>query len=222
MKFFDDAKKSPKWWSRNYFFVGTIAVIALNILLFVFLGNNWESAFKIQDGGHWGDVFYFAPTIRVFMNSFSHANWQHVLLNMLCFLFVGIYLERKTGSFGMILLVAFSAYVSSIAVATNDLSVYFHGYSAVNYFLYGYVLIDFIFSFTADRRSKCNTILGAIVIASIYIFMCYAGGVSGFEFRWYPYDLMTNLAHYSSFVAGIIIPLFINAVSLIRKKNSVE
>ena len=48
MKFFDDKRKNINWHNRNYFYIGTIIVIVLNILLFVFLGNN----FAKDIGGH--------------------------------------------------------------------------------------------------------------------------------------------------------------------------
>lgn len=41
MKFFDDKSKNLKWYNRNYFYIGTIIVIVLNILLFAILGNDY-------------------------------------------------------------------------------------------------------------------------------------------------------------------------------------
>lgn len=42
----------------------------------------------------WGS-FSVNNLFQTLVNSYTHSNWQHTLLNMLCFLFAGIYLERK-------------------------------------------------------------------------------------------------------------------------------
>ena len=219
MKFIDDKSKNVKWWNRNYFYAGTIIIIAINIMLFAFAGNDWESIVPIDNEGHWEDVFYFDVVLRAFLNSFSHANWQHVLLNMLCFAGVGFYLERKTGSFGILFLVIISAFFSSIAVSANDLGVYWHGFSGVNYFLYAYSLIDYIFSFQKSKRNRTNIILGGIILALIYLAMCFNGGTSEFGFEWYPYDLMHNLGHYTSFLAGLIFGITIKLIQCFERNN---
>ena len=86
MKFFDDKSKDLKWHNRNYFYIGTIMIVLINVLLFVVLGNSWDSSIiSVDNLGHWEDPFYFNSTIASFFNAFSHANLQHVLLNMLCF-----------------------------------------------------------------------------------------------------------------------------------------
>ena len=220
MKFFDDKHKSLKWWNRNYFYIGTIVVILINILLFVKLGDGWNSEIISVDGaGHWGAPLYFNATIASFFNAFSHANLQHVLLNMLSFSFCGIYLERKTGTLGLLGFVIFGAYVSGMAVTCNNLSVFWHGFSCVNYFLFANVIFDFFFSLRKEKRDKTNIILGSIVLVLIYVAMCFCGGVSGFEFKIYPYDLIYNMGHYSSFLIGCIIALFKNIVELTVEKS---
>ena len=218
MKFIDDSRKKIRWWNRNYFYLGTLAIIAVNILLFHFLGGNFESCVRPDNGSHWHEGFYFVPTIRVFLNAFSHSNWQHVLLNMLCFAGVGFYLERKTGTFGILGLVVVGTYLSSIAVTANDLSVYYHGYSGVNYFMYAYIIIDYVFSFRKSRRNKTNTITGGIILALMYLAMCFTDATSGIPFAWYPYDLLNNLGHGSSFIVGLVFALVVQVSMLIERK----
>lgn len=220
MKFIDDKCKKVKWWNRNYFYLGTIAVIAVNIMLFAFLGNDFEAVVQPDLGHHWHEGFYFIPTLRAFLNAFSHADWEHVLLNMLCFAFSGFYLERKMGTFGVLGFVIVSAYLSGIAVATNNLSVYYHGFSGVNYLSYAFVIVDYIFSFQKDRRNKTNTILGAVVLFAIYVAMCWSDSLGSFPFTYYPIDLITNLGHGSSFVVGIVLALIIQISMLIGKRKS--
>ncbi len=214
MKFIDDKSKNLHWWNRNYFFIATLIVITINLLIFKFANKWYFNIFTVDRLDHWSEVFYFSPTLVSFFNSFSHSNWQHVLLNMLCFLVAGIYIERKKGSFSTLLLVLFGAYISGIAITTNLLNVNYWGYSGVNYFLYSYIIIDYLFSFKKSERNKFNIILGAVVVALIYLASCFNGGTSKFSFTWYPYDLMHNMAHYSSFVAGIVIGLLVQIIKL--------
>ena len=218
MKFFDDKSKKTKWWNRNYFYFGTIIVVVTNILLFHFLGGNFQSCIKIDNNGHWGEGFYFLPTLRAFLNAFSHSNWQHVLLNMLCFAGAGFYAERKTGTLGLLGLVVIGAYFSGIAVTTNDLSIHYHGFSGVLYFFYAYVIVDYIFSFRTNRRNKTNIILGAIILCLMYLAMCFNDATSGIPFTWYPWDLLNNLGHGSSFVVGLVLALIIQFSMLIERK----
>lgn len=222
MKFIDDKSKNLKWWNRNYFFVGTIIVILLNILLFTLFPGKAPVSIGCDGKYHWHDVFYFYPTIDAFFSAFGHINWQHVLLNMLCFGVAGLYLERKKGSLGLIIYVILGAYFSGIACVTNNLSVSGIGFSGVNYFNYAVIIIDYLFSFRHELRNKTNIILGGIVVAFIYLAMCFNGETTGFSFELYPYDLMTNIAHYSGFVVGLILALIIQTTRLLASRQKIK
>lgn len=220
MKFFDDKNKNLRWWNRNYFYVGTIVIIAVNILLFVLLDYGWDSEIvSADDVGNWEAPLYLNRTIASFFSSFSHANWQHVLLNMLCFAACGLYLERKAGTFGILGIVLFGAYASGVAITANYLSCAWLGFSGVNYFLYAYILFDFIFCLKKEKRNKTNTILGAVILFLIYVAMCFNGGVEGFGFELYPYDLIYNCGHYCGFLMGCAIALFKNIIEITVEKS---
>lgn len=209
MGFLDDKSKKTSWWNKNYFYIGTIFIILINILLYWLFGNSWENDLVFIDGSrHWSDSLYFNPTILSFLNCFSHSNWQHVLLNMLTFAVSGSYLERKFGTFGIVGFVIFGAYISSIAVTCNNLSAFWHGFSGINYFIYAYIIVDYFFSLRKSQRNKAGTIFGVIIIALIYLAMCFNGGTTGFGFEIYPYDLISNMGHYTSFLVGLIISIF--------------
>ena len=102
MKFIDSPKKRLAWYSRNYFYIATVAVVVTNIALYACLGNPWTSAFG-NGSVRWERSFDFQRIWRCFLN--SHGTWQHALLNMLCFFIAGLYLERKTGSLDLLGLV---------------------------------------------------------------------------------------------------------------------
>lgn len=218
MKFVDDKNKKLSWYSRNYLFLGTLTIITLNILLFALLGNYFTDGIG---GQHiWYGKLDLSNIFRVFLNAFEHSNWQHVLLNMLCFSFCGLYIERKTGTFNFLLLVLGLTFIEGAFSAAGSYSVEFHGASGLVYICYAYILIDYIFSFHKYKRNKTNTILGAIIIALMYLAMCFDGGTDGFSFKPYPYDLLSNLGHYSAFFAGIIVSLIIQVVQLKYLNNS--
>lgn len=221
MKYIDDkCKKQIGWWNKNYFFAGTIIIVFINIYIFAFF-NDWQvKAFLVDSFAQYHERIYLAPFFRGFFNSFSHANLQHVLLNMLCFFVAGLYLERKTGSLGLCLLIIASAFFSSIAMASISFSAHFtHGFSGVNYLLYSYIIIDYLFSFQKAKRDIINILFGAAVIALIYLAMCFNGGTSTIGFELYPYDLTHNAWHYSSFVAGIFVGFTIQIAQLKTRKD---
>ncbi|MDE7379732.1 MAG: rhomboid family intramembrane serine protease [Clostridia bacterium] len=220
----DDQNKKLKWWSRNWFFASTVAVIAINLLIY-FFANDWQwDAFPMSYGNvnHWHDVFYFTPTWRSFFSSFSHANVQHVCLNMLCFLIAGAYIERKYGSISLFLTVIIAAYLSAVAINANDLSANSHGFSGVNYFLYAYIIVDYVFYFIEKKRNKVTTIFGAVVVALIYLASCFNGETETFSFAWYPYDLSHNIGHYSSFLIGLVCTLALRLVQLKTRRETTE
>lgn len=218
MKFFDDKNKKLKWYNRNYLYFGTILVIAVNILLFVFLGNNFA---KDIGGEHiWNGVFDCSNIIRSFVDVFVHGDWQHVLLNMLCFSFCGIYMERKIGTINFILLIlGFSFLAGNVTTAARN-TVNHYGASGLVYMCYAFVFVDYIFSFANKKQnSKTNIILGAIILFAIYIAMSFDTGAQALEFKFYPHNLIYNAAHYSSFFAGIIVSLMIKIAGRVQKNN---
>ena len=209
MKYIDDESKKLYWWNRNYFFAGTIIIVLLNIIIFAFVSES-----QSRGSGAWNAILEFDNLARVFRNGFFHSNWQHVLLNMLCFLICGAWLERRKGSLALILLVLVMNIVTGAFVGANHQSLSFHGYSGVNFGLYAYAIIDYCFLFRKPTRTKINVISGAVLMGLIYFASCFAGGTSSVTFRWYPYDFMHNMGHYSSFLAGVILGLTIQLVKL--------
>ena len=208
MKFIDSPKKRLAWYSRNYFYIATVAVVVTNIALYACLGNSWTSAFG-NGSVRWERSFDFQRIWRCFLNNFSHGTWQHALLNMLCFFIAGLYLERKTGSLGLSGLVLSLAVLQGCVCAAAKGDLGFYGFSGVNYALYAYIVIDYLFSFTKSRRNKTDLIFGGIVLALIYLAMCFSGGTATVSFKPYPYDLLHNLGHGTGFFCGAIVALLV-------------
>lgn len=218
MKVIDDGTKKLTAWNRNYFFIVTVLITALCIILHACFGAVWTyhiGTFEINSLGL--RIFKRSPLI-IFLNPFAHANWQHCLLNMLCFFICGCWLERRVGSLKFFVVLFATIIITSLAV-TGGLDTYWAGYSAVNYGLYAYAIIDFIFSMQKSKRSLFNIVGGSIMMALIYFAMCFNGGTTDFGFEWYPYDLLTNYGHKAGFLVMLPVSVFVQAFIYLRGKN---
>lgn len=212
MKYVDDETKEIKWYNANICYSGTLIIVLINVLAFLWGGNDWVPHYVKSS---WADVLDFNNIVVCFLSSFEHSNWQHCLLNCLCFLIAGSYVERKIGTVNLLLLTLVLAFYCECVVDANDRDGDgSHGFSGVNYGIYAYIIIDYIFTFIRKKQTKINIIYGAIVLGLIYLACCFCGGTSSFEFALYPYDLMTNMGHYSSFLAGLVLTLIIEIVKI--------
>ena len=213
-------RKNVGLWASNLFFVTTVLVALLNIILYSVLGS-WEVPLGNHSYGHWNDCLYFTNLLHVFCSAFSHANLQHVLLNMLCFVICGIYLERKIGSLNLFLLITAFALLGGSAVAANNDSIAFHGFSGVNYAIYAYIFVDYIFcAIQKDKRNKSDLIYGGVMLGLIYVAACFNGGTQEFSFALYPYDAVHNMGHYTSFFVGFIISAAIHLLIFFSSKKT--
>lgn len=219
MKFIDDDTKKIRWWNRNYFFAGTILVVFINILIHAITPDHtWF--YKWHNSGYWHSELSFDNLNKQFVSSFLHANWQHVLLNMLCFLICGAWLERRKGTLELLGLVFVMAWVACAFIGANELNNNGVGYSGVNYAFYAYAIIDYcVLLFRKTTRTKINVISGGILMVLIYFAACFDGGTQTVSFQWYPYDFMHNMGHYSGFFGGAILSLTVQIAKLIAVRE---
>ena len=222
MKFIDDKNKTVRWYNRNYFYAGTILLILVNVILFWQLGNGW--CFKLYDANaNWGD-FRFINFLNIAFTSLSHSSWEHVLGNIINLLVVGLYLERKYGTFNFLFLNVLLIFTVGALASHVFGNVNHHGYSGVNWALYGIIITDYIFSFKKERRNLTNIILGAVVLVYIYLFsMCY-GGNAFIDVTYYPANLIHNMGHWSALFWGLLFGLFyqLNITYFINAKKKKE
>ena len=198
----NDTRKNTTKRTANYFFVATIAFILINVIIFATCGMDTGD---ISVRPYWGR-FSVNNLMQTVLNTFTHFNWQHTLLNMFCFLVAGMYLERKQGSFPFLLFMVLLIFFTGFASTANDISLRWKGFSGANYGLYGYIIIEYIFMlFQKRKRDIVNIVSGAVVLGLIYLAMCFNGGTSTIGFEWFPHDLLRNLGHASGFFAGIVL-----------------
>ena len=196
--------KEKRLIEKNLFFIGTIFIMAVNISVFFFFNKPKFSGTT----NNWNKVLDFSNLSLTFTSAFYHSNLQHVLLNSLCFLVVGAYVERKQGTLGLLVLVFVFALFGESMIDANHKGTSV-GFSGVNFAFYAYVIVDFIFTIKQLKREKCELLLSIIVLCLIYVACCFCGGTSEFSFKIYPYDLIHNMAHYTGFITGIILTTLI-------------
>lgn len=180
----------------------TLIIAAINILLFLIFGNSWADNVGDTNATSWYSLLNVTRLLRNLLNSFEHSNLQHTLLNMLCFVVTGGYIEYQLGVKRSLCVFSFMIMLSSLAIAANYLSLEWCGFSGVNYSLYAFVIVSFLTSIKSKPLKR--QLGGFVMLALIYLAMCWNGGSNSLGFSAYPYDLIHNLAHYSSFVVGLL------------------
>lgn len=219
MKFFDYPIRKTNRWTRNYFFAGTLFLVTLQILLFAIFGSGWST--EVFDYSATYNNFRLINFFNGIFGSFDHVNWQHLLLNMLCFLCCGLYLERKQGTLIFIPFILITCILSRMA---NTLVLQFYnnfsyGFSSCNYALYAVIILDVIFSFSRIIKIKFELIWSIVFLFLIYFATCFSGGTSGVSFTFYPYDFIYNSWHWSGFLVGILIYILFNLHKITAQRD---
>lgn len=212
--FLNDQNKRLTRLNKNYFFAATLLIVFVNFFLF-FFPVVYPS---LTDARPDWNTFSVANLFQALLSAYTHAGSQHCALNMLCFLIAGAYLERKQGSLRFLSFVIVLSFFAEFATSTNYISLKHVGFSSVNYALYRYIIIDYIFLlFRKEKRGIFNVVAGAVILGLIYFAMCFSGGTSQISFAWYPYDLLHNIGHASGFFVGILFGLYESIADLVRQ-----
>ena len=218
MKFIDVENKKVSKWNRNYFWLVSIVYIILNITLYaIFKHNNilWkyeETKWNVFNGLK--DLFISIG------NLYTHTSWGHVLRNMLAFAISAFYIERKIGSLNFLGLILLMSIISSPMVSMY-VGLRWAGSSVIYFAVWGYVIVDYIFSLGKNTRTQTNVILGGIVIGLKYIGSCLTDNIIGTNI-FLPIHLIYNAGHYFGFIVGILLALVICITRLQTKRQNRE
>lgn len=218
MKFIDIENKKVNKWNRNYFWIVSVIYIILNITLYAIFKNNnilWqfeESKWKVFNG--FKDLFISIG------NLYTHTSWGHVLRNMFAFSFSAFYIERKIGSLNFLGLILLMSIISSPLVSMY-VGLRWAGSSVIYFGVWGYVIVDYLFSLTSDNRSKTNLIIGGIVIFCKYIGSCLTENIIGTNI-FIPIHLIYNAGHYFGFLIGLLLALVVGITNLQVKHQRKE
>lgn len=215
MKFIDIENKKVSKWNRNYFWIVSITYIVLNISLYAVFKNN-NILWKYEDV-KWNVFNGFKDLFISIGNLYTHNDWAHVLRNMLAFSFSAFYIERKIGSLNFLGLILLMSIISSPLVSMY-VGLRWAGSSVIYFGVWGYVIIDYLFSLNKNDRSKTNLIIGAIVILCKYIGSCLTENIVDTNII-VPIHLIYNAGHYFGFIVGILIALVVGITKVYVKKQ---
>ncbi|MDR3313580.1 MAG: rhomboid family intramembrane serine protease [Oscillospiraceae bacterium] len=217
--FFQEQGKRLTPRNRNWLFAGSAFVIILNIALFAALGSgeNWCYWFY-RSSPEW-EAFVPLNLLAALTSSFGHLSWSHVLMNAFAFLGCGLYLERRTGTLKLLLLVLIFAFFSAglLAVVFNRANEGV-GYSGVNYAFIAYIVLDY---FTTVKRSdRFQRVFGGIAVFCLVLGSFVDAEAAGFPLAYYPVNLAHNVAHYSGLFAGAAIWAFERVVKWLERTDA--
>ena len=218
MKFFDDKCKQTTKWNRNYFYLGTISIILICVILLWKLGFRWHYDLYQEGVRYTGDKVNLLNILSPMFSALDHSSWKHLLGNSINFLIMGIYLERKMGTFKFLNLCIIFMFFSTSFASHIKGNIYHQGLSGVNWSIYSFIIIDFIFSLSKEKRNLINILLGIAVI--LYMYVSHMSW-SGTENIFYPESLINHSGHFVGFIAGILIGLFYQILSH-KPKNKIE
>lgn len=215
MKFVDIENKKVNKINRNYFWVVTVFYIVFNIAIFAIFKNN-NLLWKFQNT-KWG-VFNGLKDLFISIgNLYTHNDWGHVLRNMLAFAISAFYIERKIGSLNFLGLILLLSILSSPLVSMY-VGLNWAGSSVIYFAIWGYVIVDYLFSLKKSTRTKTNLIIGGVVIFCKYIGSCLTENIIDTNI-FIPIHLIYNAGHYFGFLIGIIVSLLIQIIILQTKKQ---
>lgn len=215
MKFVDIENKKTSRLNRNYFWAVTIIYVILNISIFAILGNNnilWQ-----YEENKW-NVFNGMKDLFISIgNLYTHNDWGHVLRNMLAFSISGFYIERKMGSLNFLGLILLMSIISSPMVSMY-VGLRWAGSSVIYFGMWGYVIVDYLFSLGKNTKSKANLIIGGISIFCNYIGSTLKETIIGSN-PLIPIHLIYNAGHYFGFIVGVLLALVISLTRLQTKRQ---
>ncbi len=213
MKFFDYSNKKITRWNRNYFFAFTIFFILLQIVLFMVFAekNIFEKIFSdiVND-------YSFVAMVKRFLiqigGHFTHVSWSHVIGNMIGFFFCLFYLERKYGTIKTAGLVFSTTIFCSFPFIFDDISIC--GSSVVWFALFGFVIVDILFSLKKSEFNLANLLIGLFIVV-FEILVCSFDDPQGvIIFSSFLYQMLENSSHVVGLFIGVSLSLFIHIATL--------
>lgn len=79
--------------------------------------------------------------------------------------------------------------------------------------------IHIYYSISKSKVQGKHTIFSKFFLKCTVAPILINGGTSSFSFSWYPYDMMYNLGHYTSYLTGLLIALAIKLFPVVYAKK---
>lgn len=185
----------------------TVALIAVNVIVFLFLsfrGMTEDGMFLLEHGAMY--VPYMIEKgeyYRIFTSMFLHFGFDHLLNNMVILAAIGWNLEYEIGQLKFVILYLFSGLGGNLLSAYWDIRVGDYAVSAgASGAIFG--VIGALLYVAIRNRGRIGDISGKGLVFMIILSLYYGYSSGGVD----------NMAHIGGLVAG-----FLLSVLLYRKKN---
>lgn len=185
----------------------TVALIAVNVIVFLFLsfrGMTEDGMFLLEHGAMY--VPYMIERgeyYRIFTSMFLHFGFDHLLNNMVILAAIGWNLEYEIGQLKFVILYLFSGLGGNLLSAYWDIRVGDYAVSAgASGAIFG--VIGALLYVAIRNRGRIGDISGKGLVFMIILSLYYGYSSGGVD----------NMAHIGGLVAG-----FLLSVLLYRKKN---
>lgn len=195
----------------------TILIIVITSLISVLAFNNRTLLFRLQFNAY--QIFHRKEFYRLLTHGFVHANWWHLIINMLVLYFFGSYVEQTLrmlaieGFLKLPLLIYLAMYLFAIMFASTISLFKFKDnpmYNAVGASGAVSAVVFFMIFFEPWEKIYLYGILGipGIIFGGLYLIYSQYMSRRGS-------DNINHDAHFLGAVFGFVFPLFID-LSLIR------
>ncbi len=190
----------------------TLLIIAITSLISVLALNNKSLFYRLQFNAY--QIYHRKEYYRVLTHGFVHANWWHLIINMLVLYFFGVYVEQTLKVLAgqdmikLPLLVYLILYLSAIVFASTISLIKFKDnpmYNSVGASGAVSAVVFFSIFFEPWQKLYLYGVIGipGIIFAIFYLlyaqFMSRRGG-----------DNINHDAHFLGAVFGFVFPLFID------------
>ncbi|MBQ6029095.1 MAG: rhomboid family intramembrane serine protease [Treponema sp.] len=184
-------------YSFNY---ATIIVVAVNVLAFVLTGSgrnrNFQYTFGLQPVLFLKARYYW----QLFTYMFMHGSWSHLLGNMICLLFFGLYIERQLGSKEFLLFYS----ICGVFCGAVSLAVYlFFGFYGVLLVGASGAVYAVLLLFAVIFPRSTVFIMGMVPVPAPILVAIYAG-IAVFEQAFGMNQGVAHMTHLSGFAAAWI------------------
>ena len=155
---------SKNKWCKNYFFAGTLFIIALTCICYFALSKEFAQ------------LAANTPFLNLLLSAFRHSDGMHLFGNTISLLWLGLFFENKIGSLKFV-----AMFFAFIFLGNGICAIYYYsigrsyqyifggvGGSSANYAMFGFFLFAVIFNFKKYMlRGK----------TSIFNWVCFGGAI---------------------------------------------
>ena len=177
----------------------TYLLVSINVIIFGIYGFKNPDTLKLLDlGGNFAPFSLQEEPSRLVTSMFLHGHLFHLIANMYGLFYLGIQIEKKTGSINFLVVYFLTGLVAGITSLNFNLFVVSVGASGAIFGIYGFLIVETIKN---NPKNKASILINFIIYLLIVTFI---GARLNFD----------NAAHIGGAAAGITIRLLQDQLKL--------